>query len=98
MRRSRSIVIAAVAVLGSWANGFAQKTVSVPESVVAYPSMIVYNGKVVTMDDPTFGLNTPIGKTVQGMAIRDGRIMALGTNDEIVAMAGPQTDKIDLKG
>src|SRR5262249_7563423 len=39
-----------------------------------------------------------IGKTVQAMAIRDGKILALGTNDEIVAMAGPQTDKIDLKG
>ena len=67
----------------------AQRTVTVPESVVAYPDMIIYNGKVVTMDDVSFGLNTPIGTVVQAMAVRDGKIMAVGTNDEIVAMAGP---------
>src|ERR1019366_1440342 len=32
------------------------------------------------------------------MAVRDGRILATGTNAEIRALAGPQTKQIDLKG
>ena len=76
----------------------AQRTVTVPESVVAYPDMIIYNGKVVTMDDVSFGLNPPVGRTVQAIAVRDGKIQNLGTNDEILAMAGPQTQKVDVKG
>jgi predicted amidohydrolase YtcJ len=76
----------------------AQRTVTVPESVVAYPEMILYNGKVVTMDDTSFGLNTQIGRVVQAIAVREGKIQALGSNDEILAMAGPRTDKVDVKG
>ena len=29
----------------------AQERVTVPAAVVAYPDLIVYNGKIVTMDD-----------------------------------------------
>jgi hypothetical protein len=47
----------------------AQRTVTVPESVVAYPEMILYNGKVVTMDDTSFGLNTQVGRVVQAIAV-----------------------------
>jgi predicted amidohydrolase YtcJ len=98
MSRMMRTFLASMGVIVFCVAALAQRTVTVPESVVAYPSMIVYNGKVVTMDDTSFGLNTQIGRIVQAMAVRDGKIMAVGTNDEIVAMAGPQTDKIDLKG
>ncbi len=76
----------------------AQDMVTVPAEIAAYPDMIVYNGKVVTMDDQSFGLNTPIGTIGQAMAIRGSTIQAIGTNDRILKMAGPKTDKIDLKG
>lgn len=78
------------------ANG--QEMVSVPVEVAVYPEMIVYNGKVVTMDDHSFGLNTPVGTIAQAMAVRGGKIMAIGTNAQIQRLAGPQTERIDVKG
>jgi predicted amidohydrolase YtcJ len=74
----------------------AQQTVTVPAVVVSYADMVVYNGKVVTMDDTS--LKPEVGKVVQAMAIRDGKILALGTDAEILQYAGPKTEKIDLKG
>ena len=75
-----------------------QQTVTVPAEVVSYPDMVVYNAKLVTMDDKSFGLNTPVGTIAQAMAVRDGKIMAVGSNDSIVRLAGPSTEKIDAKG
>lgn len=99
MTQCKRVVFAVLGVMVSCASALvAQRTVTVPESVVAYPDMIIYNGKVVTMDDVSFGLNTPVGRTVQAIAVREGKIQNLGTNDEILAMAGPQTQKVDVKG
>ena len=54
------------------------------------PDMILYNGKVLTVDkDFTI---------VQAVAITGNKIAATGTNEAIQAMAGPNTQKIDLKG
>src|SRR5687767_3003841 len=75
-----------------------QQTVTVPAEIVMYPELIVYNAKLVTMDDDSYGLNTPIGTIAQAMAVREGKVMAVGTNARIQAMAGPNTDKIDAKG
>ncbi len=75
----------------------AQNTVTVPEEVVAYPDLVIYNAKLVTMDDTSFGLNTPIGTVAEAVAIRGGKILAIGTNDRIVRLAGPKTDKIDVQ-
>lgn len=72
---------------------FAQN-VDVP-SKLGYPQMIVYNGKIVTMDDTSF--ESRVGTIVQAIAIRDGRILATGSNSEIRALAGPQTKSIDAK-
>ena len=63
---------------------------------LGYPQTIVYNAKIVTVDDDTFQSNA--GSIVQAMAIRDGKILAGGTNAEIQALAGPQTQKMDMKG
>ena len=75
--------------------GWAQ-TVTVPQAIVMYPELIVHNAKLVTMDDPSFTQN--VGRTVQAMAIRDGKVLALGTNAEILALAGSQTRRIDAGG
>jgi predicted amidohydrolase YtcJ len=74
----------------------AAQTVTVPLALVGYPDLVVHNGKIVTMDDPS--LNPTVGRTVQAMAIRQGKVLALGTNPEMLALAGPQTRRIDLKG
>src|SRR5439155_727872 len=65
-------------------------------AALGYPDMILFNGKVVTMDDSSFG--PAVGTIAQAMAIRNGRILITGTNAQIQAMAGPKTQKIDLKG
>jgi len=63
---------------------------------LGYPQMILYNGKIVTMNDASFTSN--VGTIVQAMAIRDGKILTTGTNAEIRALAGPQTRQLDLQG
>ncbi len=63
---------------------------------LGYPDMIVYNGKIVTMDDSSFG--PAVGTIVQGMAVRNGRILSTGSSAQIQALAGPKTTKMDLKG
>ena len=87
-------VVFGIMLLGAGARG--QQTVTVPTELVSYPDLIVYNGKIVTMDDAS--LNNSPGSTVEALAVREDRIQFLGTNDEILGYAGPQTRKIDLRG
>ena len=54
------------------------------------PSQIFHNGKIVTVD-PQFRL-------AEAMAIRDGRVVAVGTNADVVKLAGSGTEQIDLGG
>jgi predicted amidohydrolase YtcJ len=74
----------------------AQQTVTVPVQVVSYADTVIYNGKVMTMDDSSTSQNP--GKMGQAMAIRDGKILAVGSDADMLLYAGPKTDKIDLKG
>ncbi|MCH7978519.1 MAG: hypothetical protein IH935_06020, partial [Acidobacteria bacterium] len=76
--------------------GMSQDLVTVPRAIAAYPDMILYNGKIVTMDDTSTGLSP--GSIVEAIALRDKKIQALGTNTEMLSYAGPQTQKMDLKG
>lgn len=70
--------------------------VTVPRAVVRFPDLIVYNAKIVTMDDA--GINQNPGTIVEAMAVLDGKVMALGSSETILSYAGPQTQKFDLKG
>jgi predicted amidohydrolase YtcJ len=54
------------------------------------PNTILYNGKILTVDRNF--------STAQAVAVRGTQIAAVGTNDEVLRMAGPNTLKIDLKG
>jgi predicted amidohydrolase YtcJ len=54
------------------------------------PSHIFHTGKIVTVD-PQF-------RTVEAMAIRDGRIVAVGLNADIVKLAGSGTQQVHLGG
>src|SRR5262245_60176683 len=54
------------------------------------PDVILSNGKVITVDE-RFTI-------AQAVAIRGERIVAVGTNQELAALAGPNTRRIDLKG
>ena len=91
MRKTLYVSLAIVLATG-W--GWAQQANVAAK--LGYPQMIVYNGKVVTVDDASF--ESRVGTIVQAMAIRDGKILATGNNAEIRALAGPQTQSIDLQG
>ncbi len=59
-------------------------------TAVAAPGLILHNGKIVTVD----GRFT----IAQALAIKDGRIVAVGKNADIRKHAGKDTKVIDLKG
>ncbi|MFC1575987.1 amidohydrolase family protein, partial [Gemmatimonadota bacterium] len=52
--------------------------------------LVLHGGKVVTVDDAV-----PDGEAV---AVRDGKILAVGSNSEIDAYIGTDTEVIDLEG
>jgi len=74
----------------------AQQTVQVPVELVSYPDIIYHNGKVATLNDPA--VNNNVGRFAEAVAIRGERIQFVGTNAEVLRMAGPNTRKVDLKG
>lgn len=51
---------------------------------------ILYNGKVLTVDRSF--------TVAEAVAVRDGKIAAVGKNDEVLKLAGPNTMRLDLKG
>src|SRR6516225_5369186 len=56
----------------------------------ASPDLILFNGKIITVDD-RFSI-------AQAVAVRGDRIVAAGANQEITQLAGPNTRRIDLRG
>ena len=54
------------------------------------PQQIFHNGRIVTVD-PQF-------RTVEAMAIRDGVIVAVGRDTDILPLAGADTEQVDLRG
>src|SRR5262245_65796900 len=54
------------------------------------PDTILVNGKIVTVDARA--------STREALAVRDGRIVSLGTTADIRKLAGPRTRVIDLQG
>ncbi|MEH2471565.1 putative amidohydrolase YtcJ [Nitrobacteraceae bacterium AZCC 2161] len=54
------------------------------------PDLVLVSGKILTMDSRS--------TVAQALAVRDGKILAIGDNAEINHLAGPQTRVIDLAG
>ncbi len=54
------------------------------------PDLILYRGQFTTLDK-----SNPVASAV---AIKDGKFQAVGREEEILPLAGPETRKIDLKG
>jgi predicted amidohydrolase YtcJ len=52
--------------------------------------IVLTNGKIITVDASD--------RIAQAVAIAGGKIIAVGTNADIVKLAGPKTQRIDLKG
>src|SRR5258705_11240197 len=54
------------------------------------PEVIYYNASIITMSSGR--------PAAQALSIGRGRFMAIGTNAEVLKTAGPQTQKINLRG
>jgi predicted amidohydrolase YtcJ len=54
------------------------------------PDQVFHNGKIVTVD-PQF-------RTVQALAVRDGRVLAVGSSADMLRLAGSGTERVDLAG
>src|SRR5438094_3625493 len=61
-----------------------------PIARAADADLIVHHGKIVTVDK-AFAVR-------QALAVKDGKILAVGSNDDILRLRGPQTTVIDLAG
>ena len=61
-----------------------------------YPETIFLNGKVVSMDDAS--RSTEVGSIYQAVAVKEDKILKLGTTEQVRAIAGPDTQIFDLKG
>jgi predicted amidohydrolase YtcJ len=58
--------------------------------LIKYADLVLFNGQVLTVDE-----NFTIAEAV---AVRDGRVLAVGDSDEILDLAGPNTMRVDLNG
>jgi len=74
----------------------AQETLPTEVLELGYADMVVFNGKIVTMDDRTY--STHPGRIFEAFAVKKGEIVALGASDAIRRLAGPRTFTVDLKG
>ncbi len=63
---------------------------NLPPEVVNYADLIVTNGRIYSADE-SFSV-------YQAMAVRDGKVLAVGRSDVISRMAGPNTERVDLHG
>jgi len=84
--RGRKLIVAAMLA------GMLASTVAFAQSqlIMNYADTVLYNGQIITADD-AFSIK-------EAVAIRDGKFLAVGTTDEILPLAGPETRKIDLQG
>jgi predicted amidohydrolase YtcJ len=57
---------------------------------MTFADLVLTGGKILTLDAQS--------RIVQALAIRGNRIAALGRDDEIAALIGPDTRRIDLRG
>ena len=92
MKNLATLLTVITLVIGFVTPGLGQ----VPSELIVYPELLIHNGKIVTVDDKT--TSTDPGTMVEALAVRGSKILALGDDDQILALRGPQTQVIDLEG
>jgi predicted amidohydrolase YtcJ len=91
MMRSRLLVFFAMLVAPSLAAPV--RAQQLPDLVVRWADLVLHNGQIQTVDR-----DDPKWTVARAVAIRDGKILAVGVDADMLALAGPQTVRIDLKG
>ncbi len=69
---------------------------NLPPEILMYADTVYTNAKIITLDEHE--VNPDPGTIAQAMAVRDEVILALGTNAEMLRLAGPDTRIVDLGG
>ena len=88
---SVTLAMMSLLMLGSFSAGMQAQ--DLPPEILLYADTILYNAQVLTMDR-----DQPPITVAQAVALRGDRIQAVGTNDRILQMAGPDTVRVDLGG
>src|SRR4051794_36540568 len=58
--------------------------------IATHPTLILHNGRITTLDRQN--------PEAAAVAMHDGRFVAVGSEREVMPLAGPGTRRIDLKG
>ncbi|MDX1500572.1 MAG: hypothetical protein R3176_11770 [Woeseiaceae bacterium] len=82
-------VLAILAGSSAWAQ-------NLPSEILNYADTVYTNAKIITLDEHE--VNPDPGTIAQAMAVRDEVILALGTNAQMLRLAGPDTRIVDLGG
>jgi predicted amidohydrolase YtcJ len=82
--RRKILGMAGVGLAGGAFSGFAAAAIAVT------PDLIVVNAKVYTVDDRA--------PRAQAFAVKDGRFLGVGSNEDVRALAGPGTRVMDVQG
>jgi predicted amidohydrolase YtcJ len=85
----KDTLLFALAVLGASFGAYAQEP-AVPPELVKYPELVLLNGQVLTVDKAF--------SVAEAVAVRDGKILLVGTTADVRRLAGPSTRIIDLGG
>lgn len=58
--------------------------------LIRYADLVLFNGQVLTVDAEN--------SVAEAVAVRDGRVLAVGRTEEVLVLAGPETERVDLAG
>ena len=76
--------------LGALASGLALPDYPKAQAMNEPADLILFNGKIATLNRQQ--------PEASAVAIRDGRFAAIGSDHEVMQLAGPETRRIDLEG
>ncbi len=62
----------------------------IPAQLIRYADLVLINGQVLTVDADF--------SVAEALAVRDGRVLAIGTSEDMLRLAGPDTERVDLAG
>jgi predicted amidohydrolase YtcJ len=65
-------------------------SLAIPARSAEPPQLVLIHGRILTVD--------PSDTIVQAIAVRGGKIVAIGSDRDILSLAGPATRRIDLHG
>jgi cytosine/adenosine deaminase-related metal-dependent hydrolase len=85
----------ALAALMVGSNVWAQAS-GLPPEILRYADTVYVNARIITLDE--HDVNPDPGTIAEAMAVRDEIILALGSDEEMLRMAGPDTRIVDLEG